>query len=37
MTTITPPAYVTQSEELYDKGINPQNAKRLVTFTRPYA
>ena len=37
MTTITPPAYVTQSEELYDKGINPQNAKRLVAFTRPYA
>ena len=37
MTTITPPTYVTQSEELYDKGINPQNAKRLVTFTRPYA
>jgi ATP-binding cassette, subfamily B, multidrug efflux pump len=36
MTTITPPAYVTQSEELYDKGINPQNAKRLVAFIRPY-
>ena len=37
MTTITPPAYITQSEELYDKGINPQNAKRLVAFSRPYA
>ena len=37
MTTIIPPAYVTQSEELYDKGINPQNAKRLVMFSRPYA
>ena len=37
MTTITPPTYVTQSEELYDKGVNPQNAKRLVTFIRPYA
>ncbi|HEX7432961.1 MAG TPA: ABC transporter ATP-binding protein, partial [Anaerolineaceae bacterium] len=36
MTTITPPTYVTQSEELYDKGINPQNAKRLLAFVRPY-
>jgi ATP-binding cassette subfamily B multidrug efflux pump len=35
-TTITPPTYVTESEELYDKGVNPQNAKRLVAFTRPY-
>jgi len=37
MTIITPPIYVTQSEELYDKGVNPQNARRLVAFTRPYA
>ena len=37
MTTITPPIYVTQSEELYDKGVNPKNAKRLIAFTRPYA
>src|SRR5512143_17876 len=34
--TITPPTYVTQSEELYDKGINPQNARRLIAFVRPY-
>ena len=36
-TTIIPPTYVTQSEELYDKNINPQTAKRLIAFTRPYA
>lgn len=35
-TTITPPTYVTQIEELYDKGVNPQTAKRLIAFTRPY-
>ncbi|HEY5269417.1 MAG TPA: ABC transporter ATP-binding protein, partial [Anaerolineales bacterium] len=35
-TTITPPNYVTQSEEFYDKGVNPQTAKRLIVFTRPY-
>jgi ATP-binding cassette subfamily B protein/subfamily B ATP-binding cassette protein MsbA len=35
-TTITPPAYVTESEELYDKSVNPQTARRLVAFTRPY-
>ena len=35
-TTITPPTYVTQSEELYDKGVNPQTATRLIAFTRPY-
>jgi ATP-binding cassette subfamily B protein/subfamily B ATP-binding cassette protein MsbA len=35
-TPITPPTYVTESEELYDKSVNPQNAKRLVAFTRPY-
>jgi ATP-binding cassette subfamily B multidrug efflux pump len=34
--TITPPTYVTQSEEQYDKGVNPQTAKRLIVFTRPY-
>jgi len=37
MTTITPPTYVTQSEEQYDKGVNPQTARRLVAFTRPHA
>jgi ATP-binding cassette subfamily B protein/subfamily B ATP-binding cassette protein MsbA len=36
MTTITPPTYVTESEELYDKGVNPQTAKRLIAFTHPY-
>jgi len=36
MTTITPPTYVTESEELYDKGVNPQTARRLIAFTRPY-
>jgi ATP-binding cassette subfamily B multidrug efflux pump len=35
-TIITPPTYVTQSEEQYDKGVNPQTAKRLIAFTRPY-
>jgi ATP-binding cassette, subfamily B, multidrug efflux pump len=35
-TTITPPTYVTQSEELYDKSVDPQTAKRLIAFTRPY-
>src|SRR5512140_444123 len=34
--TIIPPTYVTQSEEQYDKGINPQNTRRLVQFVRPY-
>jgi ATP-binding cassette subfamily B protein/subfamily B ATP-binding cassette protein MsbA len=36
MTTITPPTYVTESEELYDKSVNPQTARRLIAFTRPY-
>ena len=35
-TTIVPPTYVTQSEEQYDQGVNPQNARRLVGFVRPY-
>jgi len=35
-TTIVPPAYVTQSEELYDKAIDPQIAKRLFGFLKPY-
>jgi ATP-binding cassette, subfamily B, multidrug efflux pump len=34
--TITPPSYVTQSEDLYDKSVNQQTAKRLVAYTRPY-
>ena len=35
-TTIIPPAYVTQSEELYDKALNPQVARRLIAFLTPY-
>jgi ATP-binding cassette, subfamily B, multidrug efflux pump len=35
-TTIVPPTYVTQSEEQYDKGIDPQNTRRLIKFVRPY-
>jgi ATP-binding cassette subfamily B protein/subfamily B ATP-binding cassette protein MsbA len=35
-TPITAPTYVTESEELYDKSINPQTARRLIAFTRPY-
>ncbi len=35
-TTITPPAYVTQSEELYDKSIDRKTARRLVALVRPY-
>jgi ATP-binding cassette subfamily B protein/subfamily B ATP-binding cassette protein MsbA len=34
--TITPPAYVTQSEELYDKALDPKVARRLVAFIAPY-
>ena len=33
---IVPPDYVIESEKVYDKGVNPQSAKRLVAFTRPY-
>ena len=36
MATITPPAYVTQSEELYGKGIDPKVARRLAGFIAPY-
>ncbi len=31
-----PPAYVTQSEELYDKPLDPQVARRLIGFIAPY-
>ncbi len=34
--TITPPAYVTQSEEFYDKPLDPNVAKRLIGFIAPY-
>ncbi len=36
MKTINPPAYVTQSEEQYDKSFDPGIARRLVDFIRPY-
>lgn len=36
-TAITPPAYVTQSEEAYDKKIDKQTARRLLPLIRPYA
>lgn len=36
-TTIIPPDYVTQSEEQYDKGYDPQVFRRLLGFIRPYA
>lgn len=35
-TSIVPPAYVTQSEELYDKPLDPQVARRLAGFVAPY-
>ncbi len=34
---ITPPAYVTQSEEQYDKGYDPQVTRRLLAYVKPYA
>ena len=36
MTTITPPAYVVQSEEALDKKYDPQIARKIVTFLSPY-
>jgi len=36
MTTITPPAYVTESEEADDKALDPQVVRRLVAFIAPY-
>jgi ATP-binding cassette subfamily B multidrug efflux pump len=35
-TTIIPPAYVTQSEEQYDKALDPRVARRLIAFIAPY-
>ncbi len=35
-TTVIPPAYVTQSEELYDKPLDPAVARRLIGFIAPY-
>lgn len=36
MTTIIPPAYIVQSEEQYDKSYDPQVARRLFAFAKPY-
>lgn len=33
---ITPPAFVVQSEDQYDKAFDPRIARRLVDFVRPY-
>jgi ATP-binding cassette subfamily B multidrug efflux pump len=35
-TTIIPPTYVTQSEELYDRPLDPAVARRLIGFIAPY-
>ncbi|RME06732.1 MAG: ABC transporter ATP-binding protein [Anaerolineae bacterium] len=35
--TITPPDYVLQSQARYDAGYNPQVARRLFAFVKPYA
>jgi ATP-binding cassette subfamily B protein/subfamily B ATP-binding cassette protein MsbA len=35
-TTIVPPAYVTQSEEMYDRPIDPAIARRLFGFVTSY-
>ncbi len=34
--TITPPAYVLESEEQYAKDFDPQVARRLMAFVKPY-
>ena len=36
MKPILPPAYVTQSEDQYDKSFDPRIARRLMDFIRPY-
>lgn len=37
MAVIIPPAYVTASEEQYDKRYDPRVARRILAFMRPYA
>lgn len=34
---ISPPAFVIQSEEQYDKAFDPRIARRIVSFVRPYS
>jgi ABC-type multidrug transport system fused ATPase/permease subunit len=36
MSTIIPPAYVTQAEELYGKSFDPNIFRRIWQFIRPY-
>src|ERR1043166_8990086 len=35
-TKIIPPAFITQSEEAYDKGYDPNVARGLLQFVNPY-
>jgi len=35
-TKIIPPAFITQSEEIYDKGYDPHVARGLLKFLKPY-
>jgi ATP-binding cassette, subfamily B, multidrug efflux pump len=35
-TKIIPPAFITQSEEAYDKGYDPNVARGLLSFVKPY-
>ena len=35
-TKIIPPTFITQSEEIYDKGYDPHVARGLVSFLKPY-
>lgn len=35
--TITPPAYVTETESQYDKGYDSKVARRLFVYARPYS
>ena len=36
-TKIIPPAFITQSEEAYDKGYDPKVARGLMQFVKPYS
>ncbi len=37
MKTITPPAYVLQSEEALDKGYDPKIVRKMLPFLKPYS
>ncbi|MDO9301102.1 MAG: hypothetical protein Q7T89_06945, partial [Anaerolineales bacterium] len=36
MTKITPPTFITQTEEALDKGYDPKVARGLLQFIKPY-